>query len=202
MRFESRLTCPSCGSGFVKAMPLDASLCLLRCPSCGAGMRPRPGDCCVFCSFGDVPCPPRQTVVDRAREGDAPAIRARLGRAGLPTAGFRDCGPEVVVARRGTDVVGCAGLDVRSGGALLRSLAVAPDCRGHGLGVKLTEAALARARQLAVPAVYLLTSSAEQFFPRFGFEPIAREDVPASVRLSVEFTTACASTAVVMRALL
>ena len=134
------------------------------------------------------------------RAGDAPAIRKLLGRTGLPTAGFTDCGTEVVVARRGADVVGCAGLDVRSGGALLRSVAVSPDCRGHGLGVRLTEAALDRARQLAVPAVYLLTTTAERFFPRFGFEPITRDEVPASVRLSVEFTTACPASAVVMRA--
>ena len=106
----------------------------------------------------------------------------------------------MVVARRGTDIVGCAGLDVRSGRALLRSVAVAADCRGHGLGMKLTEAALARARQLEVRAVYLLTTTAEHFFPRFGFEPISREDVPASVRLSVEFTTACPASAIVMRA--
>ena len=184
----------------MEAMPLDACLYFHPCPGCGVVMRPRPGDCCVFCSYGDAPCPPRQTVVDRARAGDAPAIRSLLGRSGLPTAGFGDCGSEVVVARRGTDVVGCAGLDVRSGGALLRSVAVAADCRGHGLGVKLTEAALARARQLAVPAVYLLTTSAERFFPRFGFEPISRDEVPPSVRLSVEFTTACPSSAVVMRA--
>jgi len=199
MRYESRLTCPSCGSSFVEAMPLDACLYFHPCPACSVVMRPRAGECCVFCSYGDAPCPPRQTVVDRARDGDAPAIRALLGRAGLPTAGFRDCGDEMVVARRGTDVVGCAGLDVRSGGALLRSVAVAADCRGHGLGMKLTEAALARARQLEVRAVYLLTTTAEHFFPRFGFEPISREDVPASVRLSVEFTTACPASAIVMR---
>jgi amino-acid N-acetyltransferase len=200
MRFESRLTCPSCAAESVAAMPLDACLYFHPCPACGVVMRPRRGDCCVFCSYGDAPCPPRQTVVDRVRSGDAPAIRSLLGRAGLPTAGFADCGTEVMVARRGPDVVGCAGLDVRSGGALLRSVAVAAGCRGHGLGVQLTEAALARARQLAVPAVYLLTTTAERFFPRFGFEPISRDEVPASVRLSVEFTTACPSSAVVMRA--
>jgi amino-acid N-acetyltransferase len=47
--------------------------------------------------------------------------------------------------------------------------------------------------------VFLLTTTAEKFFPRFGFEQIAREDVPPSVQASVEFTSACPTSAIVMR---
>ncbi|MCX7513823.1 GDCCVxC domain-containing (seleno)protein [Frateuria sp. STR12] len=54
------LTCPHCGHRSVETMPIDACLFFHDCTACGALLRPKPGDCCVFCSFGDVPCPPVQ----------------------------------------------------------------------------------------------------------------------------------------------
>lgn len=57
---ESTLTCPYCGFAKEKVMPLDACLFFHQCWRCNAVMRPKPGDCCVFCSFGSVKCPPVQ----------------------------------------------------------------------------------------------------------------------------------------------
>lgn len=71
--------------------------------------------------------------------------------------------------------------------------------QGRRLGHQLTEAALNLARQRKLNAVYLLTTTAEAFFPRFGFTAIPREDVPASVQASVEFQSACPASAIVMR---
>jgi amino-acid N-acetyltransferase len=71
--------------------------------------------------------------------------------------------------------------------------------RGAGLGSELTRAALQRAREHDVAAVYLLTTTAERFFPKFGFEVIDRADVPPSVARSAEFSGACPSSATVMR---
>jgi hypothetical protein len=56
----STLTCPACGAAHVEAMPTDACLVVYDCRACGAVLRPNAGDCCVFCSFGDTPCPPVQ----------------------------------------------------------------------------------------------------------------------------------------------
>ena len=56
----SRLRCPSCGHVATLAMPTDACLFFHECVGCHALLRPKPGDCCVFCSFGSVPCPSRQ----------------------------------------------------------------------------------------------------------------------------------------------
>ena len=67
------------------------------------------------------------------------------------------------------------------------------------MGHHLTEAALNLARTRGADTVFLLTTTAEKFFPRFGFEPISREDVPASVQASIEFQSACPASAVVMR---
>lgn len=68
LRRQATLTCPACGRATVAEMPEDFCLWFFECPGCATLLRPKPGDCCVFCSWGDAPCPP----VQRARaEGAA-----------------------------------------------------------------------------------------------------------------------------------
>ena len=55
---ESVITCPMCRHGRRETMPTDACQYFYECTNCGALLRPRPGDCCVFCSYGSVKCPP------------------------------------------------------------------------------------------------------------------------------------------------
>jgi hypothetical protein len=57
---ESVLTCPHCGFSSLETMPTDACQYFYECRWCKALLRPKPGDCCVFCSFGSMPCPPIQ----------------------------------------------------------------------------------------------------------------------------------------------
>jgi hypothetical protein len=57
----STITCPSCGARTAAEMPTEACQFFWPCPSCGTLLRPEKGDCCVFCSYGDVPCPPIQS---------------------------------------------------------------------------------------------------------------------------------------------
>ena len=117
----------------------------------------------------------------------------------LPVDGLLDHLDTAVVARADGRVVGCAALEVYADGALLRSVVVDADANGQGIGTQLTTAALDLANVLGMPAVYLLTTTAEAFFPKFGFVRIGRDQVPASVQMSVEFRSACPSTAIVMR---
>jgi hypothetical protein len=56
----STITCPSCAFSKAETMPTDACQFFYECEGCGAILRPKDGDCCVFCSFGSVPCPPIQ----------------------------------------------------------------------------------------------------------------------------------------------
>jgi len=60
VRQFSVLTCPECGHRSRERMPLNACQYYYDCTGCGALLKPKPGDCCVFCSYGDVPCPPVQ----------------------------------------------------------------------------------------------------------------------------------------------
>lgn len=57
---RSVLTCPSCGHQAEEFMPVDACQFFYDCTGCGTLIRPKPGDCCVFCSWGTVRCPPMQ----------------------------------------------------------------------------------------------------------------------------------------------
>jgi hypothetical protein len=56
----SRITCPECGHEATETMPTEACQFFYRCPECQALLRPKAGDCCVFCSYGSVACPPMQ----------------------------------------------------------------------------------------------------------------------------------------------
>ena len=59
-QLKSKLTCPACGFEAVESMPLDACQFFYVCKGCGVKLKPKTGDCCVFCSYGTVPCPPVQ----------------------------------------------------------------------------------------------------------------------------------------------
>ena len=60
MQLLSTLVCPYCEHSATEAMPTDACQFLYDCKGCGQRLKPKPGDCCVFCSYGSVPCPPIQ----------------------------------------------------------------------------------------------------------------------------------------------
>ena len=62
MILEATITCPECGAQHVEQMPTDACRFFYQCIACGARLRPRFGDCCVFCSYADIPCPSKQAA--------------------------------------------------------------------------------------------------------------------------------------------
>jgi len=62
LQLRSTITCPHCGHQATETMPTDACRFFYECDVCGARLKPKPGDCCVFCSYGDVPCPPIQAA--------------------------------------------------------------------------------------------------------------------------------------------
>jgi len=141
-------------------------------------------------------------AVQAARPDDFDGISELLRDNKLPTDGLREHLATALVVRDADTIVGSAALEVYEDGALLRSVAVAPGSRNSGLGQKLTDAAIELARARGVPALYLLTTTADRYFPRFGFERMDRSGVPAGVQRSVEFTSACPASAIVMRRVL
>jgi amino-acid N-acetyltransferase len=106
--------------------------------------------------------------------------------------------PRFVMAEADGSVAGVAGLEVYDRDGLLRSVAVADDWRGRGLGGVLTATILAAAKADGLRSVYLLTDTAEGYFPRHGFRRIARSEVPDTVTASVEFRELCPASSAVM----
>jgi amino-acid N-acetyltransferase len=137
-----------------------------------------------------------------ARGSDRADVEGLLRHAGLPLDGVAEHLGTFIVAEDRAAIVGVAGLEIHGRDALLRSVVVVPEARGRGLGAALTQRALAEARSSSLGTVYLLTSTAEAFFPRFGFERITWDRVPVKVQESREFHGACPSSAVAMRAVL
>jgi amino-acid N-acetyltransferase len=138
-------------------------------------------------------------MIESATDHDLPEICELLERVHLPLAGVDEHLATMLVAREGERIIGMAALELYADGALLRSVAVDPRQQGKQLGHQLTDAALRLAMTHGVNTVFLLTTTAGRFFPRFGFEQINRDQVPQSVQASVEFRSACPASATVMR---
>jgi N-acetylglutamate synthase-like GNAT family acetyltransferase len=136
--------------------------------------------------------------VRAAAPADLGAVEALLTASGLPLDGVREALPTFVVAENGTDLVGVAGLEVCCENALLRSVAVRPEWRSHGVGRALVTRVISDAESRGIRALYLLTTTADRYFPTFGFRTIPRDEVPADVRETAEFREACPASATVM----
>ena len=130
---------------------------------------------------------------------DRAAILGLLRQSDLPLEGAADGTAEFLVAERNGRIVSSGALERYGPHALLRSVAVAPDERGKGLGSALVEALLAAARREGIETLSLLTMTAESYFQRFGFKAIERRQVPEALAQSKEFRGACPDSAVAMR---
>ena len=132
-----------------------------------------------------------------ATAADLDAVVALVHAAGLPTAGLADAFPGAYsVVRLGPEIVAVAGLEPHGSVGLLRSVVVGPSHRDSGLGRLLVEDRLRAARQQGLRAVYLLTTTAAEYFRHLGFTDASRADAPAELQGSSEFASACPASAV------
>jgi amino-acid N-acetyltransferase len=95
-------------------------------------------------------------------------------------------------------VIGVEGIEVHGDDGLLRSAAVVAGWRGKGVGDALTRDRIEWARRRGLRSLYLLTTTAGDYFPRFGFTRVDRDTAPDAVRRSKEFSECCPSSALVM----
>lgn len=137
-------------------------------------------------------------VVREATSADLQGASRLLEASRLPLHGVVEAFGHFVVAEEGGRLVGVAGLEVYGQDGVLRSVAVDPALRGRGVGARLSERVIADARGAGLRRVYLLTTTAETYFPRHGFRIIPREDAAPEVQGSVEFREACPQSAIAM----
>lgn len=100
--------------------------------------------------------------------------------------------------RSDAKLAGVVGLEVCGPVALLRSLAVAPSRRNHGLGKSLVTFAEAHAASLGVESLFLLTTSADTYFSKLGYSPASREAAPPSIKATAQFSELCPASSVFM----
>ena len=135
-----------------------------------------------------------------ANPQDFDEVIAQLDAAALPTEDLeRSSMAQFLVARdESGKVIGAIGVERYGRIALLRSLVVAPDCRNRDLGTQLVAKLEARCRSWAMADLFLLTTTARDFFARHGYRAIGREAVPVALRTAAEFTRLCPDSAVCM----
>lgn len=138
--------------------------------------------------------------ITSARPGDLDAVLALVEAAELPTSGVADGFPDgYVVAHAAGALVAAAGLEVHGDDGLLRSVVVTPAHRCSGLARKLVDRLLDAGRERGLGAVYLLTTTAPDYFARLGFERVPRESAPEALQRSTEFASICPASAVCMK---
>ena len=130
---------------------------------------------------------------------DLSAVETALRDSELPLDGLRDqFGDGYAVAEANGQLIGVEGIEVHGGDGLLRSAAVVSTGRGTGGGDARPRDRIEWARRRGLQSLYLLTTTAGEYFPRFGFSIVDRESAPEPVRQSREFSEACPSTALFM----
>lgn len=122
-----------------------------------------------------------------------------LQQVDLPTDDLPTGLPGFMVAFDGNRLVGSAGIEPYNSVGLLRSVAVNPNYRDHKLGRQLVDAVLKAAQQQGIREAYLITTTADQYFERYGFERVERTNVPTAVAVTQQFSQLCPSSAVIMK---
>jgi arsenate reductase len=142
---------------------------------------------------------PPSITVEPATPTDRAAVERELANARLPLDGLSDQFPSAyVLVRRDREVIGLAGLETFGRSGLLRSVLVVPDARGRGVAHALVADRLAAARRAGLDGVYLLTTSAADYFARHGFVRVERASLPAELAASSELGASVCATATPM----
>jgi amino-acid N-acetyltransferase len=132
------------------------------------------------------------------RADDLKTIRSLLLGFKLPLDGLE--GTKLwVLELSGGEIVGVAGLELYGNQGLLRSVAVADSMHDHGYGAALANYLIGEAKKSRIQNLFLLTTTAPEFFKKLGFKEENREKVVGGIVDSVEFKSACPKTAILMR---
>ena len=124
--------------------------------------------------------------IRKAAPGDLPAILHLLETSSLMGDGVKEHLSTFLVAEAEGQILAMAGLEIEQDCALLRSVVVEEESRGTGLGIELVRQVLRLASVSGVTTVYLLTSTAPGFFPKFGFKPALRAEIDGAFPDSAE----------------
>ena len=139
-----------------------------------------------------------QPIIREAIKDDLKVIKSLLDNASLPSIDIEKHLLTFFVLENVSNIIGTIGMELYGNTALLRSLAIQKDYRNKGHGKELYSTLISKAKKMNVINIYLLTETAEGFFGKQGFQKIAREQVPLSIKQTYEYSTLCPEGAVCM----
>jgi amino-acid N-acetyltransferase len=135
-------------------------------------------------------------------DGDLEEVFTLLKQVDLPIEGVKEHFNDFFIIREDKKIAGCVGIEIYEDVGLLRSVAVHPSFQGKGLGQQMVGKMEAYSAEIGLHTIYLLTDTAEKFFLKLGYEYISREETDSRVKQSIEFTTLCPSSPVMMKSLM
>lgn len=138
-------------------------------------------------------------TIRTADEANIGRVEALLEANGLPYLDVREQSECFFTAYSDAEFVGVGGVERYGSNGLLRSIVITESNRGEGYGEALCDELEDYARTCGVERLYLLTTTAAPFFDQCGYEKTVRENAPASIRQTTEFTDACPNSATCMR---
>ena len=137
--------------------------------------------------------------IENARPEDKAAVVSLLQQGNLLTDDLPIDLPDFVIAKEQDTYIGVAGLERFGTIALLRSVAVDPSYQGKQVGAQLVGQLLETAKSAGLAELYLITTTADRYFERHGFNTVPRQDVPAAIQQTQQFSDLCPSSAIVMK---
>ncbi len=136
--------------------------------------------------------------MQKAKKTDIPEIKKLLKENDLPIEDLANR-IEFYIEKERNQIIVAGGLEPFGNVVILRSVAVSENYKGKGLGAKMTRHLLDASKEQGFSTVFLLTMTAENYFPKFGFIEVDRESAPKEIKSSSEFTTVCPDSAVLMK---
>ncbi|EAT58257.1 arsenic resistance N-acetyltransferase ArsN2 [Chlorobium ferrooxidans] len=146
----------------------------------------------------EAPAPSESIIYSQATPDDLPMVQALLRENGLPSEDAGEHLEHFILAKEGDVLVATAGVELLGSAGLLRSVCVARNCRNRGVAGELCRRMEASAFSAGVRHLYLLTTSAEEYFKRRGYRVCSRESLPAGVKGTAEFRSLCPASALSM----
>lgn len=137
--------------------------------------------------------------IEPAQLADKAAIISLLQQVALLTDDLPSDLPDFVIAKEEGRSIGVAGLERFGPVGLLRSVAVDPQHQGKQIAAQLVSRLLETAKAHNLEEVYLITNTADRYFERYGFQPVNRQEVPAAIQQTQQFSDLCPSSAIVMK---
>lgn len=134
-----------------------------------------------------------------ATAADVAELRRLMVGSGLPAEDLEQHLRVFRVVERDGGLIACAAVERHGSDGYLRSVAVAAEHRGAGLGAQLTDEILGAAAAESLRAVWLMTLTADRYFALHGFARASREEAPAWLRAHPHFLTYCPAGAILMR---